>query len=217
MSPPSIVALFYFSTISPLTIIYKQEQLLLQSKEELHYECAVCIFDFIYIRETIKQLWTEVIAMSNNIIYHIFFVILLTLILYGVRHKYLKSQMKTVIMLFLSQSFLLCFTFVILPYYSFSKSETVAALLINSMIAGFYTIWNFDRHKFYVGYNCVTTVAITTYLITLCHQVFFPKESYLNAWISASIVAYIIFLAIASIVFAVKQIFPDAVKEDSNE
>ena len=120
-------------------------------------------------------------------------------------------------MLFLSQSFLLCFTFVILPYYSFSKSETVAALLINSMIAGFYTIWNFDRHKFYVGYNCVTTVAITTYLITLCHQVFFPKESYLNAWISASIVAYMIFLAIASIVFAVKQIFPDAVKEDSNE
>lgn len=151
--------------------------------------------------------------MSNNIIYHIFFVMLSTLIVYGVRHKYLKSQMKTVIMLFLSQLFILCFTFVVLPYYSFSKSETVIALLISSMIAGFYTMWNFDRNKFYVGYNCVTTVAITTYLITVCHQVFSPKEY----WISASIVAYMIFLAIASIVFAVKQIFPDAVKEDSNE
>lgn len=152
--------------------------------------------------------------MSNNIIYHIFFVILSTLIVYGVRHKYLKSQMKTVIMLFLSQLFLLCFTFVILSYYRFSKSETVTALLISSMIAGFYTIWNFDRHKFYVGYNCVTTVAITTYLTTLCYQVFFPKESYLNAYISASIVAYMIFLAIAFIVFAVKQSFPNAVKEE---
>ena len=151
--------------------------------------------------------------MSNNIIYHIFFVILSTLIIYKVRHKYLKSQMKTVIMLFLSQLFLLCFTFVVLPYYSFSKSETVIALLISSMVAGFYTIWNFDRNKFYVGSNCVTTVTITTYLTTLCHQVFFTKEY----WISASIVAYMIFLAIASIVFAVKQIFPDAVKDDSNE
>lgn len=159
--------------------------------------------------------------MSNNIIYHIFFVILSTLIIYRVRHKYLKSQIKTVIMLFLSQLFILCFTFAILPYYSFSKSETVTALLISSMIAGFYTIWNFDRHKFYVGYNCVTTIAITTYLTTLYHQMFFLKESY----ISASIVAYMIFLAIASIVFAVKQSFPDAVKEgkeiqskdDSNE
>ena len=155
--------------------------------------------------------------MSNNIIYHIFFVMLSTLIVYGVRHKYLKSQMKTVIMLFLSQLFLLCFTFVVLLYYSFSKSETVIALLISSMIAGFYTMWNFDRNKFYVGYNCVTAVTITTYLTTLCHQVFFPKGSYLNAWISASIVAYMIFLAIVSIIFAVKQSFPDAVKEDSNE
>lgn len=163
--------------------------------------------------------------MSNNIIYHIFFVILSTLIVYRVRHKYLKSQRKTVIMLFLSQLFILCFTFVILPNYSFSKSETVTALLISSMVAGFYTIWNFDRHKFYVGYNCVTTVAITTYLTTLCHQVFFSKESYLNAWVSASIVAYMIFLVIASIVFAAKQSFPNAVKEgkemqsndDSNE
>lgn len=163
--------------------------------------------------------------MSNNIIYHIFFVIPSTLIVYGVRYKYLKSQMKTIIMLFLSQLFLLCFTFVILPYHSFSKSETVTALLSSSMVAGFYTIWNFDRHKFYVGYNCVTTVAITTYLTTLCHQVFFPKESYLNVWISASIVAYMIFLVIASIVFAAKQIFPITVKEgkekqskdDSNE
>ena len=128
-------------------------------------------------------------------------------------------------MLFLSQLFLLCFTFVILPYYSFSKSETVTALLSSSMVASFYTIWNFDRHKFYVGYNCVTTVAITTYLTILCHQVLFPKESYLNVWISASIVAYMIFLAIASIVFAAKQIFPITVKEgkekqskdDSNE
>lgn len=126
--------------------------------------------------------------------------------------------MKTVIMLFLSQLFLLGFTFVILPYYSFSKTETVTALLSSSMIAGFYTIWNFDRHKFYVGYNCVTTVAITTYLTTLCHQVFSPKESYLNAWISASIVTYMIFLVITSIVFAVKQIFPTAMKEgDSNK
>lgn len=126
--------------------------------------------------------------------------------------------MKTVIMLFLSQLFLLGFTFVILPYYRFSKSETVTALLSSSMIAGFYTIWDFDRHKFYVGYNCVTTVAITTYLTTLCHQVFSPKESYLNAWISASIVTYMIFLVITSIVFAVKQIFPTAMKEgDSNK
>ena len=121
-------------------------------------------------------------------------------------------------MLFLSQLFILCFTFVILPYYSFSKSETVTALLISSMGAGFYTIWDFDRHKFYVGYNCVTTVTITTYLTTLCHQVFSPKESYLNAWISASIVTYMIFLVITSIVFAVKQIFPTAMKEgDSNK
>lgn len=155
--------------------------------------------------------------MSNNIIYHIFFVILSTLIVYRVRHKYLKSQMKTIIMLFLSQLFILCFTFVILPYYSFSKSETVIALLSSSMVAGFYTIWNFNRHKFYVGYNCVTTVAITTYLATVCNQVFFPKESYLNACISASIVAYMIFLVIASIVFAAKQIFPITVKDDSNE
>lgn len=145
--------------------------------------------------------------MPNNIIYHIFFVILSTLIIYGVRHKYLKNQMKTVSMLFLSQLFILCFTFVILPYYSFSKSETVTALLSSSMIAGFYTIWNFNRHKFYVGYNCVTTVAITTYLTALCHQVFFPKESYLNAWISASIAAYMVFLAIASMLFAAKQSF----------
>lgn len=121
-------------------------------------------------------------------------------------------------MLFLSQLFILCFTFVILPYYSFSKSETVTALLISSMVAGFYTIWDFDRHKFYVGYNCVTTVTITTYLTTLCHQVFSPKESYLNACISASIVTYMIFLVITSIVFAVKQIFPTAMKEgDSNK
>lgn len=155
--------------------------------------------------------------MPNNIIYHIFFVILSTLIIYGVRRKYLKSQRKTVIILFLSQLFILCFTFVILPYYSFSKSETVTALLISSMVAGFYTIWNFDIHKFYVGCNCVTTVAITTYLTTLCNQVFFSKESYLNAWISASIVAYMIFLVIASIAFAVKQIFSIIVKDDSNE
>ena len=155
--------------------------------------------------------------MSNNIIHHIFFVILSTLIVYGVRHKYLKSRMKTVIMLFLSQLFILCFTFVILPNYSFSKSETVTALLSSSIVASFYTIWNFDRHKFYVGYNCVTTVAITTYLTTLYHQVFFSKESYLNAWISASIVAYMIFLVIASIAFAVKQIFSIIVKDDSNE
>lgn len=155
--------------------------------------------------------------MSNNIIYHIFFVILSTLIVYGVRHKYLKSQMKTIIMLFLSQLFLMCFTFVILPYYSFSKTETVTALLSSSMIAGFYTILNFDKHKFYVGYNCVTTVTITTYLTTLCHQAFFPKEPYLNAWISASIVAYMIFLVIVSIVFAVKQVFPITVKEEKEK
>lgn len=155
--------------------------------------------------------------MPNNIIYHIFFVILSTLIIYGVRHKYLKNQMKTASMLFLSQLFILCFTFVILPYCSLSKSETVTALFISSMVAGFYTIWNFYRHKFYVGYICVTTVAITTYLTTLYHQVFFPKESYLNALISASIVAYMIFLAIAFIVFAVKQSFPDAVKEGKRD
>lgn len=85
------------------------------------------------------------------------------------------------------------------------------------MIAGFYTIWNFDKHKFYVGYNCVTTVTITTYLTTLCHQAFFPKEPYLNAWISASIVAYMIFLVIVSIVFAVKQVFPITVKEEKEK
>ncbi len=155
--------------------------------------------------------------MSNNIIYHILFVILSTLIIYGVRHKYLKSRRKTIIMLFLSQLFLLCFTFVILTYCSLSKSETVTALLSSSMVAGFYTIWNFYRHEFYVGYNCVTTVAITTYLTTLYHQFFFSKESYLNAWISASIVAYMIFLAIASIVFAAKQSFPKEKEMGSNE